>query len=388
MKKKSVGLLLLSLVLVMCLFITVPASAASKVKLNTKSISLNVGDKSTLTLKNASGTVEWTVSKKNIVTISGEGTSVTIKGKKAGSTYVKATYNGKTYKCKVTVTANENDLEGINYSLTYYDCATMKDITRVGKYIGETKKGIPNGEGSFYTQNVDGIDYVISGTFKNGKLDGTYYFTFSDGVNEKYECKNGKFIKATFNYIDGEIEEYILKDKILYNNCVLNDNDRYLDHYIEGKLEKYTIIDWLYSMHFSDSYSGFSLSIDSAINMDTIRRLSDTKIKEKAKYIEAKKIKKSISSYTNSVDYLKKAYVVQCDEFNAHESWGLKPITEMILSYDGYIYVVWYEGSIDIYEGDYVSCWFTPFANISYENISRTTTKATCGVAYIIKATK
>ena len=60
----------------------------------------------------------------------------------------------------------------------------------------------------------------------------------------------------------------------------------------------------------------------------------------------------------------------------------------MILSYDDYIYVVWYEGSIDIYEGDYVSCWFTPFANISYENISRTTTKATCGVAYIIKATK
>lgn len=389
MKKRSICLFLLALVFTVCFFTTVPALAASKVKLNTKSLALNVGDKSTLTLENASGTVNWTVSKKNIVTISGEGTSVTIKGKKAGSTYVKAEYNGKTYKCKVTISSSDNGTEGISCTIKIYDIYTMKYVNRKGQYVGDVTDGVPNGKGQFYTKNSAGAEYVISGTFKNGKLDGKYTITFDDH-NEIYESKNGKFIKTTFYYSDGDIAEYILKDNILYESYEYKDSGRTeIAHYSDNKVENYTVIDWLYAIDYSDSYSGYEISVDSVMYMDSIRRLSNTKIKEKASYIEAKKIKKSVSQYTNSVDYLKKAYVVQCDEFNVHESWGIdKPITKMILAYDDYIYVIWYEGSIDVYEGDYVSCWFTPFANISYNNIANTITKATAGVAYVIKTTK
>ena len=386
MKKKSLGLFVLSLVLVMCFFTAVPAFAASKVKLDKKSVSLSVGGQSTLTLKNADGTVEWSVSKKNIVTVYGEGTSVIIKGKKAGSAYVKAKYNGKTYKCKVSVTADENAGESINCSIELYNYLSMQYITREGQYTGEVKDGVPNGYGTFSMTNSKGNEYTVSGTFKNGKLDGSSLVLFNDHY-EIYESENGKFVKITV-YDNGEIDENILKDNILYENYIPDENNKYLFHFADGKEEPHTVIDWLYTMHYDNSFAGFELKLDSAINMDKIRRLSDKKIKKKAEYIEAEKLEKSVTSYTSSVDYLKKAYVVRCQEVEPHESWGLKPITIMLLAYDDYAYAIWYEGSTDIHEGDYVSCWFTPFSNVGYENADGTVSGATCGVAYIVKAAK
>jgi hypothetical protein len=370
----------------MCFFTAVPAFAAAKVKLSTKNVSLSVGGHSTLTLKNADGTVEWSVSKKNIVTVYGEGTSVIIKGKKAGSAYVKAKYNGKTYKCKVTVTAEENTGESLNCSIELYNYSSMQYITREGQYTGEVKDGVPNGYGTFSITNSKGNEYTVSGTFKNGKLDGSSLVLFNDHY-EIYESENGKFIKVTI-FDNGVIDENILKDNILYENYIPDENNKYLFHFVDGKEEPRTVIDWLYTLHYDNSFAGFELKLDSAINMDKIRRLSDKKIKKKAEYIEAEKLEKSVTSYTSSVDYLKKACVIRCQEIEPHESWGLKAITIMLLSYDDYAYAVWYEGSLDIHEGDYVSCWFTPFSNVGYENADGTASGATCGIAYIVKAAK
>ncbi|MEE3468418.1 MAG: S41 family peptidase [Eubacterium sp.] len=79
---------------------TADASAAAKVKLSATSLTLKVGQKTTLKLKNATGKVTWKSSKKAVATVSTKGV---VTGKKAGSAKITAKNNSKSYTCKVTV---------------------------------------------------------------------------------------------------------------------------------------------------------------------------------------------------------------------------------------------------------------------------------------------
>lgn len=76
------------------------AEAKAKPVLNKKKISLAVGGKVTLKLKNWKKRVSWSSSKKSVATVSAKGV---VKAKKKGTAKITAKAGGKKYSCKVTV---------------------------------------------------------------------------------------------------------------------------------------------------------------------------------------------------------------------------------------------------------------------------------------------
>lgn len=100
--KKSFSAVLSALILIMG-FISlcaVPVSAASTVKLSRSSVTLEVGQSASLKLKGTSGgKITWSMSDKKIAKYS----KGKVTGVSEGTAYIYAKYNGKKYKCKVTV---------------------------------------------------------------------------------------------------------------------------------------------------------------------------------------------------------------------------------------------------------------------------------------------
>lgn len=77
------------------------AEAKAKPVLNKKKVSLAVGGKVTLKLKNWKKRVTWSSSKKSVATVTGKGV---VKAKKKGTANITAKAGGKKYVCRVTVT--------------------------------------------------------------------------------------------------------------------------------------------------------------------------------------------------------------------------------------------------------------------------------------------
>ena len=80
-------------------------AAKKKVKLNKKTVTVNVGKTVKIKLQNNKKKVKWTVTsgKKNVTLSKKKKTGVTIKGMKAGKAKVQAKVGKKKYVCKVTV---------------------------------------------------------------------------------------------------------------------------------------------------------------------------------------------------------------------------------------------------------------------------------------------
>ena len=93
------------LILIMSLsFMTVSVSAASSPKLNKSSVSLPIGNVTTLKVTGSTGSVKWSSKDSSIAAVkSSSGNTAQISGKKTGTTYIYAKTGGKTLKCKVTV---------------------------------------------------------------------------------------------------------------------------------------------------------------------------------------------------------------------------------------------------------------------------------------------
>ena len=84
-----------------------PAAAAKKVKFNVKKLSLTVGKKKTLKIKNAKKKAKWSIKsgKDKIKLQKKKKASVVVAAKKAGSAKVQAKVGKKKYVCKVVVKA-------------------------------------------------------------------------------------------------------------------------------------------------------------------------------------------------------------------------------------------------------------------------------------------
>ncbi len=76
------------------------AAAKAKPVLNKKKVTLSVGGKVVLKLKNWKGRVSWSSSKKSVATVSGKGA---VRGKKKGKARITAKAGGKKYVCQITV---------------------------------------------------------------------------------------------------------------------------------------------------------------------------------------------------------------------------------------------------------------------------------------------
>lgn len=124
MNSKKIIAVIVSLCMVVCTLITNPytagAAVATKIMLNTKSLSLQVGDTSTLkaTVTPDSGQekVKWTSSDKKIAIVSSGGK---VKALAGGVAFIKATLsNGKSVSCKVAVKEKKAVVKSITLNKT------------------------------------------------------------------------------------------------------------------------------------------------------------------------------------------------------------------------------------------------------------------------------
>ncbi|MBQ5332314.1 MAG: Ig-like domain-containing protein [Oscillospiraceae bacterium] len=179
-----------------------PVSAAQKVGLSKTSVTLEVGQTTTLKLNGTSGgKVTWSMSDKNVAKYS-KGGKVTAVSE--GTAYIYAKYNGKKYKCKVTVVPSEkqsNDdstvkvKKGGSVNVYIYTdvsslmvgssdesvCSFSGTALNDGSGYRITLKGKKNGSAKIMLYDYYDPDNYAEFDVKVGSAsDGTVYFSFGD----------------------------------------------------------------------------------------------------------------------------------------------------------------------------------------------------------------
>lgn len=153
MRKKN----LVTAVLVASMLVGVtstPAEAKSKIKLSSKSISLNGGASKTITLKGTKKKVKWTIvsGKKNIKLKNKKKTSVKIVGVKRGTAKVQAKLGKKKYICRVTV---RKSTPAKTITITTADTQTAEVVHNAlnsGKAVNLKVKGSKSSAGNLMSQ--------------------------------------------------------------------------------------------------------------------------------------------------------------------------------------------------------------------------------------------
>lgn len=125
----------------------VTAEAAGKVVLSIRKTSVAVGGSKTISLRNASGKVKWSVAKKSVASIKANGASVKVKGKKAGTTTITAKIGKKAFRCKLTVKnapkiskSSISLAKGNSYDLTVTGTASSPKWSTSNKKVATIKK--------------------------------------------------------------------------------------------------------------------------------------------------------------------------------------------------------------------------------------------------------
>lgn len=162
--KKKIG----SILLVLCMMVGIlgsthiPVSAAGQIRLNKTAVTLQVGEKQQLSLKNIpkNGKVTWTSASKAIATVSQKGV---VTAKKQGKTTIKArlVYKSggkkrtKNFSCKVTITKKKTT----GKSLVVYFSAPVQE--RSGQVDGISSASRTS-TGKTYKGNTEYIAELIS----------------------------------------------------------------------------------------------------------------------------------------------------------------------------------------------------------------------------------
>lgn len=195
----------------------VPASdvQAAKAKLSVKTKTMYVGATYKIKLKNASSKVKWKTSKKSVVSISKKkGKTIPIKAEKPGKATITATYEGKKYKCKITVKKkvvsdnpmlNATDVTLCKRSEEYEGYITH-DESHIEKFrfrVTGTKKEVRKWElvgkdAEFFTITDYGLVKVRYGS---------QYFEPIKQVTVKATLEDGRVLTATVrSYTEANIE--------------------------------------------------------------------------------------------------------------------------------------------------------------------------------------
>lgn len=171
-KTLAVFLSALIFMLSMVTLCAMPVSAAGKVGLSKTSITLEVGESASLKLNGTSGgKITWSMSNKKVAKYSkGKVTAVS-----EGTAYIYAKYNGKKYKCKVTVIPADDSIVNVKKgsSVKVYVYTDVDEIM-----IGCSDSSICSVSGSVLSS---GKGYVLK---IKGRKNGTASFMIYDANNE------------------------------------------------------------------------------------------------------------------------------------------------------------------------------------------------------------
>lgn len=176
-----------------------PVSAAQTVKLSKSSITLEVGQSASLKLKGTSGgKVTWSMSDKKIAKYS----KGKVTGVSEGTAYIYAKYNGKKYKCKVTVvSASDNKTVNVKKggSVNVYIYTDIKEVM-----LECSDSGVCSVSGSALSGS--GYVFKIKGR-KNGTASFRVYDSSDSSVSIEFDVEVGSSSDGNVSFNLGKSAE-------------------------------------------------------------------------------------------------------------------------------------------------------------------------------------
>lgn len=233
------------------------------------------------------------------------------------------------------------DVVDMEYTITMQvyanDGITTEEIQREGLYTGQTIDGVPNGNGSFSSQNESGDTWIYEGEFENGTFHGQGSCTWdAEGIiQEVGTYTNGLFTPTKSEFL-------AMAPKLLLTSFTMQENTK---AFIDANENLFPCED----------------EEDSA-ELETMANES----------IAYKQLAKNIVPYTDTMIHLS-LHATQVTE----QSILGKTFTAIIAEDDGWNYFqIYYIGSVDLYEDDYFSVYGIPMDYSSYENMLGSQTSA------------
>lgn len=230
----------------------------------------------------------------------------------------------------------------LNYSK--YVIEYSDGTVRTGTFEGDVQNGIPQGQGTFTTKNDDNEEYTYTGTFSNGKFNGSGKKAFKNG---KYGVQDGNWKDNDFN---PSLVERIQELGTYKDDC---------------------------EYELSDEAKKF------------IENNETTFINHKAEKINTdfsfKSFQKNPTSFKPSIVRIKGLKVVQISEY---KSFGDKMLTYMLAcdaDYNNYYYVYKLDKTKGIVTDNTVTLTFMPLDYSTYETTSGSENWAVVGFAVDIE---
>lgn len=223
-----------------------------------------------------------------------------------------------------------------NYKLTMqvWDDTGLnaKTIERDGVYTGEVMDGIPNGIGRFDSSNPQGNKWYYEGEFTNGTFNGMGLCVWPDSDSPD---ESGLYVDGL--YKPGTAELFgILSSMSFQVPFTISDNSK---------------------SFIRDNQNLFPCTTDE----DKTKAISMTNAD-----IQYKNLSKNITNYTSN---LYAAGNLTANQVFEEGIYGHR-ITSIIASDTDYNrYIVFFDGPIEIYDGDKINMRGLPIASTSYENV-------------------
>ena len=215
---------------------------AAAPKLNKTKLTMKVGGKAVLKVKNSKGKVKWTSSKKKVATVSSKGV---VMAKSKGTAIITAKVASKKLKCRVAVnpkkvvkstkkpvvTASPNPAESlVTPSPVPTQAATPTIAPTASPIVSPTASPVP--ESTKAPEPTATPEYMQEGAFVYEKLDISWIdpekpmvaFTFDDGPVGSEDTSNSMRIMAalakygyhaTFNYVTSKFNSDTNKNEVL-----------------------------------------------------------------------------------------------------------------------------------------------------------------------------
>lgn len=224
-------------------------------------------------------------------------------------------------------------VENLEYTLSgkkYNNSGKPENYERTGVYSGEVIDGIPNGHGEFKTQNPQGITWVYKGEFKDGTFNGSGSATWE---SDDYVNENGTYTDGLFTPTDVEFYSTV-------QNIYQNSGD---------------VIPA--AATFIAEYPNLFPCASKEDKVLTSELTDNT--------ITYEKLIKNITQFGDKLFSAKGLTVQQIFETNAY---GRNLTWILAFDQDLHFFVIYYDGSIDIYQGDQINIIALPINYSSFDN--------------------
>ncbi len=209
MKRAWICLLALSA----CLLLFPADAQAASPRISNNKITLTVGNKKTLKVKNTQKKVSWSSSQKSVAKVNAKGkTEAIVTAVKPGSATITAKVNGKKYKCKVTVkkAGFAKEFKGGNGTKRNpYKVSSLEQLKNVKKHNGKYFIQVADIDGggavfkpmfsekSPFTGTYDGGGHTISNLrFRESGDAGIFRVVGEKGIIQNLIVKKIKFIQS------------------------------------------------------------------------------------------------------------------------------------------------------------------------------------------------